>query len=346
MKNLKPFQILLAGSFLVALITLISLAAFKFVIDIPTALVLTIPIFVGITSYLIFFIFIKKFITEKLKVLYRSIRKGKFEPQSPQAFSLRDDVIEKAEADTQNWTEEKNTEISQLKAQAEFRKEFIGNLAHELKTPVFSIQGYILTLLDGGLEDESVNRVFLERASKATERMTSILSDLDQLTRLEVDSVILDLTNFNIKEVIEDIFDELEIKAKEKDISLGFAKEFDPIYVTADKTKIGQVLMNLINNSIHYGVEGGETQVRFYILDNIVTIEVSDNGPGIAEDDIPRLFERFYRVEKSRNRNEGGSGLGLSIAKHFVEAHGQTINVRSTLGVGSTFTFGLDKGKR
>jgi two-component system, OmpR family, phosphate regulon sensor histidine kinase PhoR len=168
---------------------------------------------------------------------------------------------------------------------------------------------------------------------------------LDHLAKLEVNKLVIESASFDIKELVNDVFEELEIKAREKNISLKFSKDFDPVFVMADKTKIGQVLMNLINNSINYGKKGGETQVRFYIMDNIVTIEVSDNGMGIAEADVPRLFERFYRVEKSRNRNEGGSGIGLAIAKHFVEAHGQTINVRSTLGVGSTFIFSLDNAK-
>lgn len=258
---------------------------------------------------------------------------------------MMNNVIQEVEVESKKWTEARNNEISKLKEQDEFRREFLGNLAHELKTPVFSIQGYILTLLEGGLEDDTVNRSFLERASKATDRMTMILEDLDKLTKMEVGKIELHLSHFNIVELITDVFDELEMKAKKKYIKLRFARDFDPIFVHADRSKIGQVLTNLISNSISYGVQDGETQIRFYIMDNIVTIEVSDNGPGISEEDLPRLFERFYRVEKSRNRNEGGSGLGLAIAKHFIEAHGQTINVRSTLGVGSTFTFSLDKGR-
>jgi two-component system phosphate regulon sensor histidine kinase PhoR len=293
----------------------------------------------------IFHFFIKQFITEKLKVLYRSIRKGKFNHSYSDDFSLGDDVIEKAEIETQRWTEERNAEISKLKEQEEFRREFLGNLAHELKTPVFSIQGYILTLLDGGLEDENVNRKFLERASKATDRMTAILEDLDQLTKMEVNKLDLNITSFDIKELVEESFEALEVRAKDKNITFKFAKNFDPVIVSADKSKIGQVLSNLIGNSISYGNENGQTEVRFYTMDDIVTVEVSDNGLGIAESEIPRLFERFYRVEKSRNRHEGGSGLGLAIAKHIVEAHGQTINARSTPGVGSTFTFSLDRGK-
>lgn len=346
MKNLKPFQILIAGSVVIFMSTLICLLILRSIVDFDSIWLLLFPVIVASISYLIFHFFIKKFITQKLKILYRSIRKGKFESSVNENFSIMDDVIEQAEADTEQWTDEKNSEISRLVEQEEFRREFIGNIAHELKTPVFSIQGYILTLLDGGLEDENVNRTFLERASKATDRMTTILNDLDHLAKLETNRVILEMKHFDVKELVQDVFEELEIKAKEKNISLGFAKDFDPVFVYADRTKIGQVLMNLINNSINYGKPGGECQVRFYIMDNIVTIEVSDDGPGISEEDVPRLFERFYRVEKSRNRNEGGSGIGLAIAKHFVEAHGQTINVRSTLDVGSTFTFSLDKGKR
>ena len=345
MRNLKPVYILLGGSALVAALTFIVLFFVRFFFPIPVWFVLSLPIFTGLCTYIIFFLFIKLFITEKLKILYRSIRKGKFNNSNSDDFSLNDDVIEKAEIETKRWTEERIEEISKLKEQEEFRREFLGNLAHELKTPVFSIQGYILTLLEGGLEDESVNRKFLERASKATERMTTILEDLDQITGIEVNKIELNISSFNIKELVEEIFEALEFKAKEKGITLRFAKEFDPVIVSADRNKVSQVLTNLINNSISYGNKDGETVVRFYTMNDIITIEVSDNGPGIEEEDIPRLFERFYRVEKSRNRHEGGSGLGLAIAKHFIEAHGQTINVRATPGVGSTFTFSLDKSR-
>jgi len=303
-------------------------------------------LFAGIITFVTFYFLIKRFITHRLKVLYRSIRKGKFESSQDEQFSIMDNVIEQAELETNRWSEERLTEISKLKEQEEFRREFLGNLAHELKTPVFSIQGYILTLLDGGLEDHGVNRRFLERASKATDRMATILEDLDKIAKMEAGAIELDYQHFDIVNLIEEIFDELEGRAKKRKILLKFAKDFDPIYVYADKGKISQVLTNLIGNSIAYGNDKGETSIRFYLLNNIVTVEVSDNGSGIAEEELPRLFERFYRVEKSRNRNEGGSGLGLAIAKHFIEAHGQTISVRSTVGIGSTFTFGLDLGKK
>lgn len=316
-------------------------------IEFSAVILVAVPLISGLATYFIFAILIKRFITQKIKILYRSIRKGKFnQEQMDESIRIYDDVIEQAEIETEKVTAERTAEILRLKEQEQFRKEFIGNIAHELKTPVFSIQGYILTLLDGGLEDESINRSFLERASKATDRMTTILDDLDQLTRMEVDEVRLDITNFDIRILVKEVFEELEMKAKRKKIKLKFSKHFDSVFVAADRSKIGQVLTNIISNSITYGHEKGETDVRFYIIDDIITVEVSDNGPGIAEEDIPRLFERFYRVEKSRSRNEGGSGIGLAIVKKIVQAHGQTISVRSTPGVGSTFTFSLDKGKK
>lgn len=343
MKNLKPSQILILGSLITFVTTAVSLVIFT---DISYIQILLVAVIGSIAAFFSFQLLIKRYITDKLKVLYRSIRKGKFVGTvvTPK-INMSEDVIERAEQESKNWTDARIKEISYLKEQEQFRKEFIGNLAHELKTPVFSIQGYILTLLEGGLEDENVNRKFLERASKATERMTMILDDLDQLTKMETNQIILEKSHFDIHELVQDVFEELEIKAKKKKIKLGYSKDFDRVFVYADKAKIAQVLTNIIGNSISYGVEGGQTIVRFYSMDDIITIEVSDNGVGIAEDELPRLFERFYRVEKSRNRNEGGSGLGLAIVKKIIVAHGQTINVRSTPKVGSTFTFSLDKGR-
>lgn len=333
------------GSLLVLLIILLLHVGLYLLAEITINKLIITGLLSAFSVYIVFYLLIKTFITERIKILYRSIRKGKFNKDLNVRLNLNEDVIENAEIATKNWADEQLNEISKLKEQEIFRREFIGNLAHELKTPIFSIQGYILTLLEGGLEDKSVNRLFLERASKATERMTAMLEDLDQLSKMEVKELQLEISNFDIVELVRDIFEELEIKAKKKSIKLKFAKDYDSIVVNADRSKIGQVLNNLISNSIFYGSDKGETVVRIYRMDDIITIEVSDNGPGIEEQHLARLFERFYRVEKSRNRNEGGSGLGLAIAKKIIEAHGQTINVRSTPGVGSTFTFSLDKGK-
>lgn len=345
MKNLRPSYILILGSLLIFVVMFVAfLVAGRFVtIEIKAALLFSLGI--ASLTYLVFYFLLRYFFTEKLKILYRSIRTGKFQNTASNPVKMNEDIIEQAEIETKKWADESFSEISKLKEQEKFRREFLGNLAHELKTPVFSIQGYILTLLDGGLEDEAVNRTFLERASKATDRMTAILEDLDQLSKMEVNEIQLDLSRFDLTELVKEVFEELEMRAKKKKIRLRFSKDYDPVFVRADRAKIAQVLTNLISNSIYYGNEKGETSVRFYILDDIITVEVSDNGPGIEASEIPRIFERFYRVEKSRDRNKGGSGLGLAIAKKIIETHGQTINVRSTIGVGSTFTFSLDKAK-
>jgi two-component system, OmpR family, phosphate regulon sensor histidine kinase PhoR len=345
LKNKKPIFLLITGSITIGFGSFLLLLFFNFYIDLlPIQILIGIPFLTSVFAYLIFAYLINVFLKDRLRLIYRSIRKGKFTKEDDMRFKLTDDVITNAEAEALEWTEEKYKEISKLKEQEEFRREFLGNLAHELKTPVFSIQGYVLTLLDGALEDESVNRMFLERASKATDRITRILEDLDEITRLEVEDLKVEFKPFDIYELTQEVFESFEIIAKEKSINLVFGKEHpNGITVLGDRGKIGQVLTNLIGNSIFYGNDGGETVARFYIVDGIVTIEISDNGPGIEDQFIPRLFERFYRVEKSRNRNEGGSGLGLAIVKHLVESHGQTITVRSTVGLGSTFSFTLDK---
>jgi two-component system phosphate regulon sensor histidine kinase PhoR len=346
LKNKKPIVLLIIGSLIIYFLALVSILLIDlFFCDLPAWNILIFPCFIGLSTYLVFFYFTKYFINDRLKLIYRSIRKGKMTKENNFSFKLSDDIIADAANETSLWSEERINEISKLKVQEEFRREFLGNLAHELKTPVFSIQGYILTLLDGAIEDENVNRVFLERASKATERITNILDDLDQITRLEVDDLQMEIRSFDILELAQEVFDSLEIIAQEKNIKLKFTKDYSPIAVMGDRSKIAQVFTNLINNSISYGNENGTTLVRFYVVDDLVTVEISDNGPGIDEIHLPRLFERFYRVEKSRNRNEGGSGLGLSIVKHIIESHGQSISVRSTVGLGSTFSFSLDKSK-
>lgn len=343
MKNFSPSQLLFIGS--IGVVFLCFLALFivdSTIIDIPFSLYIIVMLVVGISSYGLFFLIVRKFINERLKVLYRSIRKGKITSENDFKFKLSEDAIAKAEKETEDWSAEKQKEIIRLQEQAKFRREFLGNLAHELKTPIFSIQGYLLTLLEGGLEDKNVNTMFLERASKATDRMVHLVEDLDQIMKLEVNELPLDTRVFNLKELVKEIFESLEAEAEEKTITLKFDKQYEPIYVKGDRAKISQVFVNLLRNSIAYGNEGGATTVRLYPVDDSVTIEVSDNGPGIDESSMKRIFERFYRVEKSRNRNDGGSGLGLSIVKHIIEAHQQTIHVRSTEGMGTTFVFTLD----
>jgi two-component system phosphate regulon sensor histidine kinase PhoR len=226
-----------------------------------------------------------------------------------------------------------------------FRREFIGNVSHELKTPIFNIQGYVQTLIDGGIEDENVNMKYLKRANLSVDRMINIVEDLEVISRLETDKEELDFENFNITDVINEAIDQLEMKANSMNISLELSNESNSEIVNADRNKIQQVFMNLISNSIKYGKEGGTTIVRLFDMEEKILIEVADNGIGIGEDALNRLFERFYRVDKNRSREIGGTGLGLAIVKHIIEGHQQTINVRSTIDIGSTFSFILEKSK-
>lgn len=337
---------ILGGSAIIVAITLVITLILNYqVVSFPFWIVIALPICLGLASFGIFYFFVERFINDRLKILYRALRKGKITKDKNVSFKMTQEVFAEAEKATKIWAEERNVEISKLKEQELFRREFLGNLAHELKTPVFSIQGYILTLLEGGLEDETVNRTFLERASLSVDRMVHLLEDLDQITKLEVNGIKLEFQNFDLRELVREIMDSLELISLERNITLNFAREYSPIMVFADRARISQVLTNLISNSINYGNDNGQTVIRFYEMSEQFLIEISDNGPGIDENHLPRLFERFYRVEKSRTRNEGGSGLGLAIAKHIIESHKQAITVRSTVGLGSTFAFSLDKAK-
>tara|TARA_B100000674_G_scaffold27763_1_gene19439 strand:+ start:294 stop:1124 length:831 start_codon:yes stop_codon:yes gene_type:complete len=275
--------------------------------------------------------------------LYRSVQTKQEDIQLPYLEESLDEMIENAEESVQQWQKFQIKEISKLKEQEAFRREFLGNLAHELKTPIFSIQGYILTLLEGGLEDDKINRKFLERASISTDRIVGILEDLDNITKMEDEKFQLKMESFDIVKLAKETFESLELMAEEKNITFKLEDSDEPSFVVADREKIGQVLTNLVRNSIAYGNKGGLTSITIFTIDELTTIEVTDNGIGINETELARLFERFYRVEKSRTRNEGGSGLGLSIVKHIIESHNQKISVKSTPGVGSQFHFSLDK---
>tara|TARA_R110002049_G_scaffold37208_1_gene117462 strand:- start:27968 stop:29011 length:1044 start_codon:yes stop_codon:yes gene_type:complete len=242
---------------------------------------------------------------------------------------------------------DKKLQIETLKVREKYRKEFFGNVSHELKTPLFTVQGYILTLLDGAMDDEKLREKYLERASKGVERLTYIVKDLDMITKLEVGDLSLKLEVFDIVELIKSVFDMLEMKAHKKRISLIFDTNYpNPILVNADKERIQQVIVNLIVNSIKYGRERGTTEVSIEnLIKNKAIVRVTDNGEGIEKAHIPRLFERFYRVDKSGSRKEGGSGLGLAIVKHIIEAHDEKIYVESEFNVGSEFSFTLEKAE-
>ena len=245
------------------------------------------------------------------------------------------------------YAKDKKLEIETLKVREEYRKEFLGNISHELKTPLFTVQGYISTLMEGGINDEKIRGKYLERAEKGVERLIYIVKDLDMITKLEVGDLSLNMESFDIVELVENVFDLLEMKAAKKKITLMFDIDYnEPIYVYADKERIQQVVSNLIVNSIKYGRTKGTTEVSIEnLIKNKVIVRVTDNGEGISKANLPRLFERFFRVDKSGSRKEGGSGLGLSIVKHIIEAHNEKIYVESELGVGSEFSFTLEKAK-
>ncbi len=242
---------------------------------------------------------------------------------------------------------DKKMEIETLKVREEYRREFLGNVSHELKTPLFTVQGYLSTLLDGAINDKNVRKKYLERAEKGVERLIYIVEDLDMISKLEMGDLNLELTRFDIVELIQNVFDLLEMKADKKNIILMFDRKYNKaIKVFADKEKIQQVLTNLVMNSIKYGKENGTTEVTIEdLVNDKIIVRFRDNGEGIEQHYIPRLFERFFRVDKSGARSEGGSGLGLSIVKHIIEAHGEKIYVESEFGKGSEFSFTLEKFK-
>ncbi|MFT5925834.1 MAG: two-component system phosphate regulon sensor histidine kinase PhoR [Rubritalea sp.] len=239
----------------------------------------------------------------------------------------------------------KKTEIETLQIRENYRKEFLGNISHELKTPLFTVQGYIDTLIDGAHKDKVIRKKYLERAQKGVERLTYIVKDMDMITRLEVGDMSLDKENFDIINLVKQVFDQFEMKASKKNISLVFDMKYDKnIVVNADQERILQVVANLIMNSIKYGKENGTTEVAIEdLINNKVIVRVTDNGEGIKPEFISRLFERFFRVDRTGSRKEGGSGLGLAIVKHIVEAHGERVYVDSELGIGSEFSFTLEK---
>ena len=301
------------------------------------------PIIVGSALFIIYFsatyYLLKYQFYEKVKIIYKNIYKFKG------TSNISDLNLENANIQAEQWADQKEEELIKMKENENYRREFIGNVSHELKTPIFNIQGYIQTLIDGGLQDENVNLKYLKRANLSVDRMINIVDDLEVISQLETNENVLDLDNFNIVDTINEAFDQLEMKANNMNISLKLSKESNSEIVYADRNKIQQVFMNLISNSIKYGKNNGVTNVRLFDMTDKMLIEVADNGIGISEEALNRLFERFYRVDKNRSREIGGTGLGLAIVKHIIEAHQQTINVRSTADVGSTFSFILEKEK-
>lgn len=285
---------------------------------------------------------IDRFVHARLKLLYRTVHDLRRSRKDDDRIDLRGDVLGKVNAEVSAWATERRLEISELQEREEFRREFIGNLSHELKTPIFNIQGYILTLLEGGLEDEKVNRDFLNRASNGVDRLMKIVEDLDLITKLESGVMDMRIARMDIAELVDDTIENMEILAQGRKFKL-VNELASGTFVMADRNRMAQVFTNLFTNAINYGKEGGHCTVKSYPLDDRILVEVSDDGIGISKEHLPRLFERFYRVGKSRARNEGGSGLGLAIVKHIVDVHGGTITVKSAEGEGTTFAFTLER---
>ena len=295
--------------------------------------------------YFIVVYYLKKYIYRKIKLIYKTIHRQKLSANEKKTnIDITSNIIEDVEKEVLEWADNQKREIDKFKSWAEYRRKFVGDISHELKTPIFNVQGYIHTLLNGGLHDDNINVAFLEKAAKNIHRLHTIVEDLGAISRLESGELMLEMQNFDIKELTEEVFEDLEIKANKNKIRLDFKDGASSNYrVRADKETIRQILMNLIENSIKYGNTNGHTKVGFYDMDKNILVEVADNGIGIPKKHLRHVFDRFYRVDKSRSRAQGGSGLGLSIVKHIVEGHQQTINVRSTPGLGSTFGFTLKK---
>ena len=307
------------------------------------AVLATIGTFVGVSLFALWII--TKYVAYKLRPIYSTVFSRDVHT-AEMLDELKDKRVEEISNELSSWADDNDKEIARLKDVEKFRKQYLGNVAHELKTPVFNIQGYISTLLDGGIDDELINRKYLERADKSVNRMINIIRDLDTISALENDMEMMHPETFDIVALAKEIAEQCEMEAAKKKISIvvKFSQNLPSrFWVSADKFYIGQVLENLIMNSIRYGKEGGQTKLDFRDMLDKVLIEVEDNGIGIAKSDAPRVFERFYRTDTGRSREQGGTGLGLAIVKHIVEGHGERVSVRSEVGVGSTFTFTLKK---
>ncbi|MEO8763045.1 MAG: HAMP domain-containing sensor histidine kinase [Ginsengibacter sp.] len=303
----------------------------------------------SLVAYVFIYFMIQRFVYRKIKLIYKLIYHTKASKREEFYYKniLPQKSIEEVNEDVEQWAVQRKEEIDILRKNEDFRKEFLLNLSHELKTPIFAIQGYIDTLLNGALDKPEVNMKFLGNASKNIDRLVNLVDDLDEITKLESGEQLLYKQNFTVQDIIKEVFESLSIKADEKKIKCFIKKGCElPLTVFADKEKIRQVLINLIDNAIKYGKQNGTIEGSAYKIDGKrVLVEISDDGHGIADEHLPRIFERFYRTDLARTRKVGGSGLGLSIAKHIVEAHGETIHARSKTDVGTTFGFTLPSAR-
>jgi len=343
LKLKKTYKFALKTSFLITVFLTLLMSVFLYLFYTINILhILFFAFFTYSFSFLIIQYRVEKFIYKRINKIYKDLTL--LESTSFRRHSITTDMATLTRQ-IDKYAKDKKLEIETLKVREEYRKEFMGNVSHELKTPLFTVQGYIETLLDGALKDKNVAEKYLERANKGVERLIYIVKDLDMITKLEVGDLRLNVTTFDIVDLVKSVFDLLEMKAAKKKISLMFDMDYkQPILVKGDEERIQQVLTNLVVNSIKYGHQNGTTEISIEkLIKNKVIVRVTDNGEGIGKEHLPRLFERFYRVDKSGSRKEGGSGLGLSIVKHIIEAHDEKIYVESEVNVGSEFSFTLEK---
>src|ERR1700730_7451493 len=341
-KNLSPRQLAMFTA--TVLSVPIALGILAFTNDWKKGLISLAVVFLG--SFGLILITLEKFIYREITRIYKLIHQTKSTKKEEMYFKyiLPQKGIDEVREDVEKWAERRNEEIELLRQNEAYRKEFLQNLAHEFKTPIFAIQGYVDTLLNGALEDEVVSKKFLENTSRNVDRLVNLMNDLDEISKLERGEQLLYKQNFVIQELIREVFDSLSITAAQKNIRYSIKKGCEsPIVVFADKEKIRQVLINLVENAIKYGKLNGSIVASSYKTDEkTVLIEISDDGIGIDEEHLHRIFERFYRTDAARSRDKGGTGLGLAICKHIIEAHGQSIHVRSTPDVGTTVGFTLE----
>lgn len=344
-RNPKPIYV----AIFISLILSVVLATVTFTLNdwdfINTVIIFTLSF--GL-SFFLFFYTLEFFIYRKIKLIYKTIHSLKTQKYDAilSNFDWDKDPISEMNKEVIKWARDNRQEIDQLKRLADFRKEFLGNVSHELKTPIFNIQGYIHTLIDGAMDDPEVNVRFLQKAAKSADRLSDLVADLLAISQLESGELVMEMEKFDINSLVKDVYEQLEGKGDNRNVNLMIKEGCNkPFYVFADKYRIRQVLVNLITNSVKYGRDYGTTTAAYYDMDENILIEIADNGEGIEQEYLPRIFERFFRVDKSRTRESeaGGTGLGLAIVKHIIEAHKQTVNVRSTLNQGTTFGFTLKK---
>lgn len=344
-RHSSKFLAVLVTSFLTMLVLAIIFVIHNWGENIVVIVVATL-VFVAAAFFSILFV-IKKYIIDRIRPIYNTIRDLPLSGKKLDEKQLESNsLLLNVKFEVEEWAKNQLKEIERLKELEKYRKDFVGNVSHELKTPIFNIQGYVLTLLEGGLDDPKINKLYLKRTEKSIDRMISIVEDLESITKLESGELTLNMVKFDIVKTVEEVIEMEHWQAMDSKISVEIINKPErPVFVKADRKRILEVITNLIVNAIKYSKKQGYVHVLFHDMEDNIIVEVSDNGIGMEKKDLPRIFERFYRIDKSRSREQGGTGLGLSIVKHIIEAHDQSINVRSVADQGTTFNFTLEKAK-